>query len=552
MFNIYKKDSRPEPVKGRKWGGMFGLKIGFCYFCVSKMVIMRRFFIFATTLVLAFGAVSCHDDSVPEEETLKVEFKLLDNLGGSVNLSSAAAERTFNFSAPAEWTITVEDTKASSWLSVTPERGKTGERISVTLKVSENSGKEARKARVIIGCEGNHLFFSVEQAAPEVVVVPVEEVFLNPAGPLDMMVGDEMVIIASVRPVDATDKSINWSLDSEGIVSTVIKESSCTVTAIAAGSAKLTARAGDRSAVLTITVTEIPTVLPQSISLNLQEYEISIGGSFFLFASITPENVTDPTVVWASSDSSVAIVEDGTVIGMKPGEAKITASTCNGLTATCAVTVTPTMHNGYEYIDFKLPSGTMWAAYNVGAESPKGNGSYFAWGETQPKNSFTWDNYTLGEGSSSSNLIKYNCDDDLGPVDGKVYLELEDDAASASWGGSWQIPGQEQWQELIDNTSQDFYSEGTISGVRFFKEIDGKTVEMFVPRAGYFSGSSLSEDNIHPYWTNRTDYDESNAAGKSTDARVFCITLNAVNVDGQKGRHLGLPVRAVYIPSPVK
>ena len=495
---------------------------------------MRRFFIFAASLVLALGAVSCHDDPVPEDETPEVEFKLLDNSAKGVNLASDAAQSTFRFSAPGEWTIIIEDTKASSWLSVSPQRGKAGEEITVTLQASVNTGSQQRKARVDLGCNGDHLFFTVTQAAPEPVVIPVQRIDFSPAGPLELMVGDVAVIDAIVEPRNATDKSINWSLDTEGIVSAVFGESSCTITALSAGSVNLTAKAGDKTAVLNITVTEIPAVLPESISLNLSEFEITVGGSFFLYASISPADVTDPTVVWTSSDSNIATIENGEVKGINPGEATITATTCNGLTATCQVIVVPTMENGHEYIDFRLPSGTMWAASNLGAANPRESGSYFAWGETQPKDSYTWDNYTLGL------------------VDGLVYLELEDDAASALWGGLWQIPGQEQWQELIDNTSFEFYSDGSSSGVRFYKEVDGKTIEMFVPRAGYVSGPNLMEDGINPYWTNRTDYEEGNSNSSSSNARVFRILSNTIDADSTEPRHLGLPVRAVFTPLPVK
>lgn len=41
--------------------------------------------------------------------------------------------------------------------------------------------------------------------------------------------------------------------------------------------------------------------------------------------------------------------------------------------------------NGHEYVDLGLPSGTLWASCNIGAEHPEDYGSYFAWGETSEK-----------------------------------------------------------------------------------------------------------------------------------------------------------------------
>ena len=48
---------------------------------------------------------------------------------------------------------------------------------------------------------------------------------------------------------------------------------------------------------------------------------------------------------------------------------------------------------GYEYVNLGLPSGTLWATCNVGASSPYESGSYFAWGETETKDIYTWENY---------------------------------------------------------------------------------------------------------------------------------------------------------------
>lgn len=44
---------------------------------------------------------------------------------------------------------------------------------------------------------------------------------------------------------------------------------------------------------------------------------------------------------------------------------------------------------GHEYVDLGLPSGTLWATYNVGATSPYEKGDYFAWGEVEPREDFS-------------------------------------------------------------------------------------------------------------------------------------------------------------------
>ena len=109
------------------------------------------------------------------------------------------------------------------------------------------------------------------------------------------------------------------------------------------------------------------------------------------------------------------------------------------------------MIDGYAYVDMGLPSGLKWAICNIGASSLEEYGSLFAWGETTTKeDEYFWDNYKWCDGSFFS-FTKYNFDGMYGSVDNKNSLELTDDAACANWGGSWRMPTEADFQELIDN-----------------------------------------------------------------------------------------------------
>jgi hypothetical protein len=84
--------------------------------------------------------------------------------------------------------------------------------------------------------------------------------------------------------------------------------------------------------------------------------------------------------------------------------------------------------NGHEYVDLGLPSGTLWATCNVGANSPEEYGDFFAWGEVEPKEEYTNENYTYTE---TSNV-----------------LPLSADAANANWGEAWRMPTRNEQDEL--------------------------------------------------------------------------------------------------------
>ena len=73
----------------------------------------------------------------------------------------------------------------------------------------------------------------------------------------------------------------------------------------------------------------------------------------------------------------------------------------------------------HEYVDLGLPSGTLWATVNVGATRPNEFGDYFAWGETEPKEEYDWNNYKWCNGSENT-MTKYCSNSSFGIVDNKI------------------------------------------------------------------------------------------------------------------------------------
>ena len=152
---------------------------------------------------------------------------------------------------------------------------------------------------------------------------------------LTLSVGDSYLLTATVEPENATDKTVVWASDDESVA---IVESDGTVTGVSAGVATITATCGEVWAACKVTVNP---VTASGITINVMDLTLSVGDSYLLTATVEPENATDKTVVWASDDESVAIVEsDGTVTGVSPGIATITAA-CGEVSATCKVIVNP-------------------------------------------------------------------------------------------------------------------------------------------------------------------------------------------------------------------
>lgn len=91
-----------------------------------------------------------------------------------------------------------------------------------------------------------------------------------------------------------------------------------------------------------VTITEVPVVHPNSVSLDKSSLNLSIGGSSDLHATVLPADATDPSVSWSSSNTAVATVNNnGHVTALTAGTTTITVTTTDGnKTATCTVTVT--------------------------------------------------------------------------------------------------------------------------------------------------------------------------------------------------------------------
>ena len=170
------------------------------------------------------------------------------------------------------------------------------------------------------------------------VEVPITEVQLGREA-LDMYEGDTFKLTATVLPVNTTDsKDISWSSNNEA-VATVSEDG--TVTAKSVGTALITATSTNgKTASCTVTV-EKKLIPITEVHLDKSSATLTEGDSTTLVATVLPENTTDSkSISWSSNNEAVATVsEDGTITAKSVGTAVITATSSNGKTASCAITV---------------------------------------------------------------------------------------------------------------------------------------------------------------------------------------------------------------------
>ena len=155
-----------------------------------------------------------------------------------------------------------------------------------------------------------------------------------------------------------------------------------------------------------------------------------------------------------------------------------------------------------EFVDLGLPSGTLWATRNVGANNPEDCGDYFAWGETAPKELYDWKSYRYGNCIDNWFAItKYCTNSDWGLngfVDSLTVLEPADDAATVNWGDDWRMPTKEEWEELYQNTSYTWTTQNGVDG-RLLTGPNGNTI--FLPATGFRLDGELICLGLGIYWS---------------------------------------------------
>ena len=155
------------------------------------------------------------------------------------------------------------------------------------------------------------------------------------------------------------------------------------------------------------------------------------------------------------------------------------------------------------FVDLGLPSGTLWAKYNVGVNPTKLNsaqdwyGGYYAWGEIEEKQKYTWETYKYA--NEDKKLTKYcnnarYCDKNI-KLDNLITLLVEDDVAVQTNRFPWNIkmPIKEQFEELLGYTTNEWVRNyqgiSGLNGRIFTSKTNGN--QMFIPAAGYRTGSSV-------------------------------------------------------------
>ena len=254
-------------------------------------------------------------DKSPQEEFVPLE---------SVAIAPAEAALTVGGSLQLEAQITPSNAtyQKTSWTTSKHTVAKVSETGLVTAV-------SAGRATITVSAGGKKASCAIS-VSEQIVIVEVTSVTIDREN-LDLSKGESVQLTAVVKPDNARDKEVSWTSSNAGVAS-VAQDG--TVTAVGAGSATITAEASGKTDDCVVTVT----VPVQGISLDREKATIFEGDELFLTATVLPDDASDPSVSWNSSDTDVATVIEGTVKAAGIGTAVITAK-AGDQAATCVVTV---------------------------------------------------------------------------------------------------------------------------------------------------------------------------------------------------------------------
>ncbi len=183
-----------------------------------------------------------------------------------------------------------------------------------------------------------------------------------------------------------------------------------------------------------------------------------------------------------------------------------------------------------------------WATVNIGASAPHETGDYFAWGETEPKSSYTWNNYKW---YSSVGFTRYCIDTGSGIFDNQLVLLPEDDAAQVKWGGGWRMPTSDECRELISHCT---WTYTTLNGVNGYYITDEKSkAQIFLPAGGaYRTDTGFGAYNAAGnYWSSSLPEGMIGIEGGSINANYITFGSKSHRIS-YESRAAGFNIRPVY------
>ena len=188
-----------------------------------------------------------------------------------------------------------------------------------------------------------------------------------------------------------------------------------------------------------------------------------------------------------------------------------------------------------------------WAESNLNfltglCTNPEDYGDYYAWGETKPKENYSWSNYKWCDYGDEDKINKYYPSEYKfywgDPGDGKSVLDKDDDAAHVKLGGRWRMPTAAEWDKLREVC---LWKWSDKNGVWGYTVMSPNGNEIFLPAAGCMDHTYLDFESIRGYY-----WSSNNTMDKFSTAAYDLYFANTKNHSvSTVGRQYGCSIRPV-------
>ena len=271
-------------------------------------------------------------------------------------------------------------------------------------------------------------------------IVAVTEVSLSEST-MSVGMGSQVTLTATVAPADASDKTVIWTSSDEAIATVV----NGVVTPVALGTATITVKTvdGDFTQNCELTVSS-DIISVTGVSLSENTASLTIGESLTLTATVAPANASDKTVVWTSSDESIATVANGVVTPVAVGAATITVKTVDGdYTQNCELTiadaaVATTMTDSRDNKEYKITTigNQVWMAENLAYLPAVSSAAEFA-ADASHYGVYGYEGNDVDAAKAEDNYATHG-------VIYNGYVVVNEDVCPSGW----HVPTDDEWKEL--------------------------------------------------------------------------------------------------------
>ena len=372
--------------------------------------------------------------------------------------------------------------------------------------------------------------------------IAVESLVVTP-GQIELELGQTQQLEAVLRPEEARADNPVYYTSKNTAIATV--DESGVVTGVAAGETKIDVQAGGVGVECNVTVNAAKQIaLSDAAAADLAFSTVTLSGS--LNVSGQTFQYADAMFYYMETDGNPTaseIKQNGfqsttTRIQIPDNEAltqPFTATVSNLAvnTSYCYVAAVELSSETYfgevgSFTTADLPEipekvdmgfGPKWRGWNVGASKAEEYGSYYAWGETNTKDEYSWETYMFRR--SYNTMTKYVSNPKEGYPsgfsDGKVDLESVDDAATQNLGSSWRMPTYQEMQALYNSVDMKWTRYKGVYGIVMTSKIEGySNAVLFFPAGGYRSGtgSGAVKTGVYgQYWTASVNVNNAQQAG---------------------------------------